>query len=53
MEQGLLLHPVKVAGTRIKAQETNRLSCGIYHEGVMASNSMLSHIDLAKSALMP
>jgi hypothetical protein len=33
------------------AQGTDGLSCGIYLEGVITGDSMLTFIDLAKSAL--
>ncbi len=51
LEQGFLLHMVHVAGTLMIAQGTDGLSRGIYLEGVMAGDSMLSFINLAKSAL--
>jgi hypothetical protein len=51
LEQGFLLHMVHVAGTQMIAQGTDGLPRGIYLEGVMARDNMLSFINLAKSAL--
>ncbi len=51
VEQDFLLHLVHVVGTQMIAQGTDGLSRGIYLEGFMAGDIVLSFINLAKSAL--
>ena len=50
IEAGFTLHFVHVAGTRMIAQGTDRLSRGIPLEGVLTGKPMLDYVDLAKSA---
>ena len=51
MEFGLTIHLIHVAGTRMIAQGTDALSRGSLLEGVMAGRSMLSFLDLDKTAI--
>lgn len=50
MDGDFLLHMIHVAGTRMIAEGTDDLSRGSILQGVMAGNSMLSHIPLHLSA---
>jgi hypothetical protein len=47
MEYEFTLHVVHVAGTRMIAQGTVGLSQGIFLEGVMRGEDMLSFMDLS------
>ena len=51
MEYGLTIHIIHVAGTRMIAQGTDGCSRGSFLEGVMAGASMLSFVDLGKTAV--
>ncbi len=47
MEYDVTLHVVHVAGSRMIAQGTDGLSWGIFLEGVMREEDMLSFVDLS------
>ncbi len=49
LEQEITLHVVHAAGTRMNAQGTDGLSRGIFLEGVMRGEDMLSFVDLARA----
>ncbi len=49
LDKGFLLHLVHIASTQMIAQGTDGLLHGIYLEGVMSGNRMLSYINFAKS----
>ena len=51
MESGGSLHVVHVSGKRMMAQGTDGLSRGLLNEGVMRGDSMLSFVDIAKTAV--
>lgn len=51
LDYSIILHLIHVAGTRMIAQGTDGCSRGVLMEGVMAGHSMLSFIDLDKSAI--
>jgi hypothetical protein len=51
MEYDFTLHVVHVAGTRMIAQGTDGLSWGIFLEGVMRGEDMLSFVDLSQTAI--
>ena len=50
LDYSVILQVIHVAGTRMIAQGTDGCSRGVLMEGVMAGQSMLSFIDLNKSA---
>jgi hypothetical protein len=50
LEYDLTLHVVHVAGTRMIAQGTDGLSRGIFLEGVVRGEDMLSFVDLSRTA---
>ena len=51
LEYDLTLHVVHVAGTRMIAQGTDGLSRGIFLEGVVRGEDMLSFVDLSCTAI--
>jgi hypothetical protein len=51
LEHEFTLQVVHVAGTRMIAQGTDGLSRGIFLEGVMRGEDMLSFVDLARTAI--
>ena len=51
MKSGGTLFMVHVAGTRMMEQGTDGLSRGVLNEGVMRGDSMLSFVDIAKTAV--
>ena len=51
LEYDLTLHVVHVAGTRMIAQGTDGLSRGIFLEGVVRGEDMLSFVDLSRTAV--
>eukprot|EP00804_Cyclotella_cryptica_P012519 CCRYP_017724-RA/>CCRYP_017724-RA protein AED:0.34 eAED:0.23 QI:0/0/0/1/1/1/3/0/930 len=51
LDYSLILHVVHVSGTRMIAQGTDGCSRGLLLEGVMAGQSMLSFVDLDKTAV--
>ena len=51
LEYDFTLHVVHVAGTRMIAQGTDRLSRGIFLEGVVRSEDMPSFVDLSRTAI--
>jgi hypothetical protein len=51
MDYSIILHVIHVAGTRMISQGTDGCSRGVLMEGVMAGRSMLSFVDLDKSAV--
>jgi hypothetical protein len=51
LEYDLTLHVVHVAGTRMIAQGTDGLSRGIFLEGVVRGEDMLSFVDLSRTAI--
>ena len=51
LEYDLTLHVVHVAGTRMIAQGTYGLSRGIFLEGVVRGEDMLSFVDLSCTAI--
>ncbi len=50
LEHEFTLHVVHVAGTRMIAQGTDGLSRGIFLEGVVRGEDMLSFVDLSRTA---
>lgn len=46
LREDLTLHVIHVSGERMKAQETDGLSCGSQDKGVMKGESMLSFVPL-------
>jgi hypothetical protein len=51
LEYDLTLHVVHIAGTRMIAQGTDGLSRGIFLEGVVWGEDMLSFVDLLRTAI--
>ena len=51
LDYSLILHVVHVSGTRMIAQGTDGCSRGVLLEGVMSGQSMLSFVDLDKTAV--
>jgi hypothetical protein len=50
MQEGMILHLVHVAGTRMIAQGTDGLSRGMLLKGVLSGRDMLEYVDLSRSA---
>ncbi|KAL7466896.1 hypothetical protein ACHAXS_007170 [Conticribra weissflogii] len=51
IEHNLTIHVIHISGTRMIAQGTEGCSCGFFLEGVMADFTMLSFVELAKTAM--